>query len=69
MNTYVTLSRAQAIAVVCPTCAAEPGEVCWRDGVRQGSSHVTRLSSARAHLTRQRTDLRDAERSKKFLKP
>lgn len=75
MNSYTPLSRAQTIAVTCPTCAAEPGEACRRDGAAQGSSHAERLARARAGLTRHRTGLRDAEGQRKlrvsreFLKP
>lgn len=63
---YTSLSRAQHLAVACPTCAAEPGEACRREGAAQGSSHAERLSRARAGLTRQRTGLRDAQRQRKL---
>lgn len=64
---YTPLSRAQTLAVACPTCSAEPGEACRRqDGLVRGPMHVERLSRARAGLTRHRTGLRDAESQRKL---
>jgi hypothetical protein len=55
------LSRADAIAVPCPTCGAEPTEPCRRGS---GATHKIRQDAARAALTRHRTALRDARRRK-----
>ncbi len=58
MIPFITPSRAQILAVACPVCGANPGEACRRD---DGKSHAPRVAQARAALTRQRTNLRDAK--------
>ncbi len=63
-------SRAEILAVACPTCGAEAGEACRR---ADGRSDALRLGRARAVRTQQRTALRDADKAKRvnmdFLRP
>jgi hypothetical protein len=68
-HTFTHPSRAEILAVACPTCGAVPGEACRR---ADGKSHEPRLGVARAALSRQRSALRDtaAKRvARDFLRP